>query len=48
MSLWYEVKDIDDLDIDGEDLNILFNTDYNGNCYVTVPIALIKEVLKLK
>ena len=47
MSKWYRAKK-EDIDIDGEDLNILVCTDYDGNIYVEISMKLLKEVLREK
>lgn len=43
MSLRYPVQDPENVEIseDGGELEILFNTDYNGNNYVDIPIEII-------
>jgi len=48
MSLWWEVKDPDDIDLglDGE-LHILFDHDYNGAKYVSIPVSLFPHIRKL-
>ncbi len=48
MSIWYEIKDKKDLNLsdDKKDLHVLFDGDYNGNIYVSIPIEFIKEVLE--
>ena len=47
MSEWWQVKDPDDVDVsdDGETLDVLFNTNYAGNCYVEIPIEFVKKAL---
>ena len=47
MSVWYEIKDIEDIDIslDGEELHILFDSDDTGNNYVSVPVEMVEKVL---
>jgi hypothetical protein len=47
MSKWYRAKK-EDIDIDGEDLNILVCTDYDGNIYVELSMRLLKEILQEK
>ena len=51
MSDWYEIKKIEDaerIDVsdDGKDLEILFDTYYAGNVYVTIPVKLILEIIE--
>ena len=46
MSEWIEVKDFNDLDIDGEDLNILYEQDNFGAKYITIPMAFIVKILE--
>jgi hypothetical protein len=47
MSIWYEVKDADDVDfsLDGKEIDILFKTDKQGNHYVSVPVEIIRKLL---
>jgi len=47
MSQWYEVKDADDVELsdDGKTVEILFDTDDNGNRYVTVPVEVLARLL---
>ena len=47
MSEWYEVKDADDIEIseDGKFVDILFDTNDFGNCYVIVPVEMIVKLL---
>lgn len=44
MSEWHEAKK-DDLELDGDEINILIGDDWRGNIYVTVKVADIKELL---
>lgn len=44
MSKWFEAKR-EDIDLDGGEVNIHFDTDYDGACYVTVKVKDLKEVL---
>lgn len=46
MSIWYEVKDPENIDLseDGKSVQILYNEDYNGNCYVEVPVELLTRL----
>ena len=46
MSTWIEVTDIDDVEIDGDDINILYDHSPNGNNYITVPVHLMVRVLR--
>lgn len=46
MSKWIEIKDKENVEIDGDQLIILSEIDYNGNCYVAVNLAWIKDLLK--
>ena len=49
MSIWYEIKDPDDIEIseDGKDFDVLFKDDFvNGNYYITIPIEMIKKRLR--
>ena len=47
MSNWIEIKDSNDVSIDGVwgDIHILYSTDDFGNNYISVPIEFITEVL---
>lgn len=47
MSMWYEIKDIADIEIseDGNSLEIMFRNDRNGNNYVDVPIDFVLGIL---
>jgi hypothetical protein len=49
MSIWHTVKDIDDVQVsdDKTTLEILFNSDYNGNNYVEVPIDFVLQRLRM-
>ncbi len=47
MSQWYEA-DKDDLELDGDEINVLVCDDWRGNIYVTVKVADIKELLNEK
>lgn len=48
MSEWYEVKDPDDVELseDGKIVQILFDTDINGNCYVEIPVKILINLLR--
>ena len=45
MSEWHEVKDPADVELsdDGQSVDILFDTDPNGNHYVTVPLDMLAQ-----
>ena len=47
MSIWHGVNSQEDVELseDGETIDVLFNHDYNGNNYVSIPIEFIKNVL---
>lgn len=47
MSEWHEVKDADDIRLsdDKKFVQILFNTNDFGNCYVEVPVEMIVKLL---
>jgi len=45
MSNWIEIKDRDDVEIDGDRLEIMLEPDDFGNNYVVVPLAFIKDAL---
>jgi len=48
MSIRYEIKDFDDLDIsdDGTEMEVLFNHTHNGNNYVDIPIEMVLDLLR--
>ena len=48
MSVWYEIKDIEDIDMsrDGKEMEINFDSNEWGNVYVTIPIKLILEIIE--
>ena len=46
MSTWIEVTDIDDVEIDGSDVNIRYSHDRDGSNYITVPVHLMVRVLR--
>ena len=50
MSIWYDIKDKEDLDfsLDGKDLHINFGVDQNGSHYVSISLEMIKEKIKEK
>ena len=45
MSNWTEVTDHDDIEIDGEDINILISGDKFGNNYIVIKKDLILDLL---
>ena len=47
MSIWYDIKDKEDLSLslDGKDLHVNFDGDDNGNIYVAIPLELIESVI---
>lgn len=45
MSMWYKAKK-DDIDLDGDEINIYAGYDDSGSIYVTVKVETIKEFLK--
>jgi len=47
MSIWYEIKDQEDVSVDdqGKWIDICFKTDSQGNHYVTVPIEFVKKAI---
>ena len=47
MSEWHEVKE-EDIDIDGDMVNIHIGTNYMGAIYVEIPIDILKKKLKIK
>lgn len=48
MSIWYEIKNIDDVEVseDGKEIDVLYNNDLQGNYYVSIPIDFARKVLK--
>lgn len=48
MSEWYAIENQEDVEIskDGKQLEVLFNSNNFGNCYVEIPIEYITNVLK--
>jgi hypothetical protein len=46
MSIWYEIKDKEDINLsdDGKSLQINFDSDHNGNIWVEVPLELIDQL----
>jgi len=47
MSDWHEVTDPEDVKLseDGGEIEILFDTNEFGNCYVTVPVDVVAKLL---
>jgi hypothetical protein len=47
MSKWYKVEDAEDVEIseDGKTVEVMFNTDYAGNCYVEIPVEMLNKQL---
>jgi hypothetical protein len=45
MSTWHE-SGKEDLEIDGDEINVWVTSDYGGNVYTTIKIADIEELLK--
>jgi len=45
MSIWYTIEDPEDVDIDRDcnEINILYNSDNQGNYYVAVPIKILQD-----
>jgi len=43
MSNWIEVDDPEDIDIDGDDIDIFIGNDKFGNNYVTIPLSIMQE-----
>ena len=46
MSQWLEIVDIEDLEIDVDNLNVLYDCDIYGNKYITIPISLITKLIE--
>ena len=46
MSEWYEVKDADNIVLSDDKffVEILFDTNYNGNRYVEVPVDMLVKI----
>jgi len=45
MSNWIEVTDLKNIEIDGEDINILYSNDKFGNNYIEIKKELIMDLL---
>ncbi len=43
MNIWYNIKDKEDISLsdDGKELHVNFDSDFNGNKYVSIPLHLI-------
>ena len=46
MSRWLEIEDIEDLEVEGDMLNVLYESDDWGNNYIQIPIEMIKKKLE--
>ena len=48
MSKWIDIKDSDDVSLseDKTEIHIWYGYDDDGNCYVSVPVELIKKLLE--
>lgn len=48
MSTWHEPK-IEDMSLsdDGKELQVCFDSDYNGNIWISLKVEDIKKVLKV-
>ncbi len=48
MSIWYEIKDKEDIDFsgDGKEVHILYHKDRQGNYYVSVPTDFLRKLLE--
>ena len=44
MSMWKDIKK-EDIEIDGDEINILESTDDNGNNYIVLKIQDVKDLL---
>ena len=47
MSDWHEIKE-EDIDIDGDMVNIHIGTNYQGAIYIEIPIKMLKKKLGIK
>lgn len=47
MSVWYQIKDGDDVELseDGKTLDICFLEDHNGGNYIEIPVEFIKKAV---
>lgn len=50
MILWKKIKDQDDVELseDGKTLEVLYDTDNQGNYYIEIPIEIIRKAMGLK
>ncbi len=46
MSFWQEIEDKDDVEIDGDDINVLTSSDNFGNNYIHFPKQWIIDLLE--
>lgn len=46
MSMWYEIKDKDDVSLseDGKSLQVNFDSNHNGNIWVEIPLEFIDRL----
>lgn len=47
MSIWYEIKEQDDVELsdDKKTLEVCYEHDHNGNLYIDIPIEFVKHAL---
>lgn len=45
MSIWHTVDSKEDIAIDGDKINILYDSDYNGNMYVEIPLEIMRQII---
>ncbi len=47
MSEWFEIKDPEDVELsdDGKAVQVMFDTDNNGNRYVEIPVEMLVKLL---
>jgi hypothetical protein len=45
MSYWIEITDPDDITIDGDDVDIRYNSK-DGNCYITLKLDFLYEKIR--
>ena len=50
MSLWKKIKDEDDVELseDGKTLEVLYDTDKQGNYYIEIPIEIVRKAMGLR
>ena len=46
MSTWIEIKDPDDIEVDGDDVNIFYSQDNLGSNFITFKKEIIKKLLE--